>query len=150
MDDNSFYQTIHSTKAILHHSFKERGLGNDDWPRTIASHKKRDTGQLPLAHPEIYFLSDKNHCVCTFAAHFFELAHVNLLSTSIATNDDARHMKRTHEEEFLLIHPHGPSFLCSSVPPMLFLNNTSTITSFVITGALQLSGAMRTKSLKSN
>jgi hypothetical protein len=87
MDDDS------STKAILRHSYKARGLGKADWPRTPSGYKKQDTGQLPLAHPEIQFLADKNHRVRTFATHFFNLARAKL-SVSIATNNDAERMKR--------------------------------------------------------
>jgi hypothetical protein len=46
-----------------------------DWPRTTSSGaKKKDNGQLPLLHPSIYWLADKNHRVCIYAKYFFILA----------------------------------------------------------------------------
>jgi hypothetical protein len=72
MDDHS------STKSILRHSWKlmvDSGiLGKLDWPRTASGAKGGD-GQLPLLHPIINSLADKNHCVCTYTRYFFLLAH---------------------------------------------------------------------------
>jgi hypothetical protein len=91
MDDDS------STKSILRHSWKllvESGLLDMlDWPRTKSGYKKKDNGQLPLLHPPIDWLADKNHRVRTYAKYFFILAHKKRSFTSCTTND-AERMKR--------------------------------------------------------
>jgi hypothetical protein len=91
MDDDS------STKAILRHSWQELidagKMTKDDWPRTPAGRKKKDNGQLPLSHPKIEFLADKNHRVRTYAKYFFDLSQKRK-SESTCTYNDAERMKR--------------------------------------------------------
>jgi hypothetical protein len=91
MDDDS------STKSILRHSWKlmvDSGiLDSLDWPRTASGAKKKDSGQLPLLHPIIDFLADKNHRVRTYAKYFFLLAHKKR-SVTCCTPNDAERMKR--------------------------------------------------------
>jgi hypothetical protein len=87
MDDDS------STKSILHHSWKLLELGildKLDWLRTASGTRKRDNGQLPLLHPIMNFLADKNHHVCTYAKYFFLLAHKKRLVTCCTPNDAER------------------------------------------------------------
>jgi hypothetical protein len=60
-----------STKAILRHLWQELidagKMTKDDWPRTAGGRKKKDNGQLPLSHPKIEFLADKNHRIRTYS-----------------------------------------------------------------------------------
>jgi hypothetical protein len=91
MDDDS------STKSILRHSWKvlvDSGiLDKLDWPKTASGAKKKDNGQLPLLHPPINWLADKNHRVRTYARYFFVLAH-KPRSQTCCTPNDAERMKR--------------------------------------------------------
>jgi hypothetical protein len=91
MDDDS------STKSILRHSWKlmvDTGiLDMLDWPRTLSGTKKTDNGQLPLLHPIVDFLADKNHRVRTYAKYFFKLSKKKRSETS-CTSNDAERMKR--------------------------------------------------------
>jgi hypothetical protein len=55
--------------------------------------QENDNGKLPLSHPVIEFLANKNHRVRTNAKHFFELSY-STKTVSIYTNNDAERMKR--------------------------------------------------------
>jgi hypothetical protein len=69
-----------STKKVIRHSYADllREGKLDEWPRyegaeTKKGPKKPDTGLLPISHPEIIFLADRNHRIR-------QIAKKNLLS----------------------------------------------------------------------
>jgi hypothetical protein len=68
-------------------------LDDLDWPRTKSGAKTKDNGRLPILHPIIDFLADKNHRVCTYAKHFFLLARKKRAFTN-CTSNNAERMKR--------------------------------------------------------
>jgi hypothetical protein len=82
-----------SRKAIRKDKIDARNMTNEDWPRTASERKKNDNGQLPLSHPKIEFVADKNHHIRTYTKYYFELSHTKK-SESICTNNGAKRMKR--------------------------------------------------------
>jgi hypothetical protein len=64
-----------------------------DWPLTEAGVKVRDTGLLPIIHPKITFLGDKNHRVRTYAQYYFKLAQM-AAEQSQCHFGDAKRLKR--------------------------------------------------------
>ena len=60
-----------SSKAVLQWSYKDlefQATANGEvyvWPKTASGRKKTDNGKLPLEHPMMIFLADKNHRVRT-------------------------------------------------------------------------------------
>jgi hypothetical protein len=110
-------------------------MTNEDWPRMAAGRKKNDNGQLPLSHPKIEFLVDKNHRVRTYAKYYFELSHTKK-AKSTCTNNDAQRMKRN-------LSTTPSPFHYFRGQPKLSLNTISIITSFVTNGARGRSGGKK-------
>lgn len=65
-----------------------------DWPRTLSGAKKKDNHELPLLHPIMDFLTDKNHQVHTYARYFFVLSQ-RKQSLTCCTSNDTQRMKRS-------------------------------------------------------
>jgi hypothetical protein len=63
-----------------------------NWPQTKPGSKK-DNGRLPILHPIIDFLADKNHRVRTYVKYFFLIARKNRAFTNCTANN-AKQMKR--------------------------------------------------------
>jgi hypothetical protein len=91
MDDDS------STKSILRHSYQAKidngDMLEEDWPKTEAGARMRDTGLLPIYMIEITFLGDKNHRVRTYARFYFKLAQL-AADKSMCHFGDAERLKR--------------------------------------------------------
>jgi hypothetical protein len=88
-DDNS------STKKVLCHSYAdELETGRiDNLPRYENGKRKNDTGLLPIGHPAIKWLADRNHRIRSFRKNIF--AYVNQKKdTCIGNNHDAERLKR--------------------------------------------------------
>jgi hypothetical protein len=69
-----------STKKVMKHSYANLSQDGklNEWPRyegteTKKGPKKSDTGLLPISHPEITWLADRNHRI-------FQIAKTILLS----------------------------------------------------------------------
>jgi hypothetical protein len=94
-DDNS------STKKVMQHSYADMmWVGKiDRWPRYALKDKKRrgakkpDNGLLPITHPEITWLADKNHRIRQVAKKIFGLC-LKKKEECIGNNHDAERMKR--------------------------------------------------------
>ena len=88
-----------SSKAVLQWSYKDlefNASANGEvyvWPKTAGGYKKTDNGKLPLEHPIMFFLADKNHRVRTYARKYFELSR-KPLKESECTSVDAERIKR--------------------------------------------------------
>jgi hypothetical protein len=88
MDDDS------SCRAILRHGiqalFECGRISEEEAKRTK---KENDKGILPLSHPPITVLADKNHRIRTYAKKFFELARLAMCKSRV-TSGDAERLKR--------------------------------------------------------
>lgn len=86
-----------TTKAHAQHSYKaliDAGrMDKTAWPRTEAKHRKKDNGKLPLDHPPVIFMADRNHRVRQFAGYLYALESASK-ATSEMTKPDMNRLKR--------------------------------------------------------
>jgi hypothetical protein len=82
-----------STKKVLRHSYSdqlEKGI-MDDFPRYENGKKKSDTGLLPIGHPAIKWLADRNHRIRGVSKKLFALVNqkkdIYAMETTITQNN---------------------------------------------------------------
>jgi hypothetical protein len=84
-----------STKMCLRHSYSDqldKGLINT-FPRHYNGKKKSDTGLLPIGHPAIKWLADRNHRIRGVSKKIFHLVNQKK-DKCIGNNHDAEQLKR--------------------------------------------------------
>jgi hypothetical protein len=84
-----------STKKILRHSYAdqlEKGI-IDEYPRYENGKKKTDNGCLPIGHPTITWLADRNHRIRQVASKIFGLCSKKK-DECIGNSHDAERIKR--------------------------------------------------------
>jgi hypothetical protein len=90
-----------SSKKVVRHSYADllREGKLDEWPRykgadTKKGPKKPDTGLLPISHPEITFLVDRNHRIRQIAKQIFFLYRQKKKDCVGNPQHDAERLKR--------------------------------------------------------
>ena len=68
-------------------------MSRADWPKTVGGNEKKSTGRLPLEHPPVEFVADRNHRVCQFGGDLYTLKYASL-AVSTMTKPDMQCMKR--------------------------------------------------------
>jgi hypothetical protein len=84
-----------STKKVLRHSYAdqlEKGT-IDELPKYVNGKKKTDNGLLPISHPAITWLADRNHRIRSVSKKVFMLCNKKK-AKCIGNNHDAERIKR--------------------------------------------------------
>jgi hypothetical protein len=84
-----------STKKVLRHRYVDQLEAGiiENYPRYANGKKKNDNGLLPIGHPVITWLADRNHRIRGVARKIFSLCNKKK-DECIGNNHDAERMKR--------------------------------------------------------